>query len=232
MKKSDGFLLLCVALVAALFVFVPQAGAFYNQATASHPVVMSFFKFAILSTLGEMIGLRIRRGVYVQKGFGVLPRMLIWGVLGVFIWGAMVVFKAGTLKLYELLGAPQAAQWFASEGFSWGKLCVAFSVSVLMNSFFAPVFMTFHKITDTHIQQTGGTLFGFFSTPIPVGKIIAGLDWKTQWGFVFKKTIPLFWYPAHTLTFMLPSNYQVLFAAFLGVALGVILAIANNKRDN
>jgi hypothetical protein len=75
-------------------------------------------------------------------------------------------------------------------------------------------------------------LFGFFSTPIPVGKIITGLDWKTQWGFVFKKTIPLFWYPAHTLTFMLPSNYQVLFAAFLGVALGVILAIANNKRDN
>ena len=47
MKKSDGLLLLCVALVAALFAFVPQAGMFYNQATASHPVVMSFFKFAI-----------------------------------------------------------------------------------------------------------------------------------------------------------------------------------------
>lgn len=229
MKKSDWILVLCVALVAALFVFLPAAGQFYNQATAGHPVIMSFLKFALLSTLGEMIGLRIRRGVYNQKGFGVLPRMLVWGVLGVCIWGAMVVFKAGTLKLYEVLGLPEASQWFAASGFSWGKLGVAFTVSVLMNTIFAPVFMTFHKITDTHILQTGGSLKGFFSTPIPMGNIIANLDWKTQWGFVFKKTIPLFWYPAHTLTFMLPPNFQVLFAALLGVALGVILAIANNK---
>jgi hypothetical protein len=51
-----------------------------------------------------------------------------------------------------------------------------------------------------------------------------------QWNFVFKKTIPLFWFPAHTITFLLPSQFQVLFAALLGVALGVILAIANNKK--
>jgi ABC-type phosphate/phosphonate transport system permease subunit len=61
-------------------------------------------------------------------------------------------------------------------------------------------------------------------------EIITNLNWKVQWSFVFKKTIPFFWYPAHTITFLLPQNFQVLFAAFLGVALGVILSIANLKK--
>lgn len=90
--------------------------------------------------------------------------------------------------------------------------------------------MTFHKITDTHILATGGTLRGLF-TPIPMGYILQNLNWKVQWGFVFKKTIPLFWYPAHTITFLLPSEMRVLFAALLGVALGVILAIAARKSS-
>jgi hypothetical protein len=44
---------------------------------------------------------------------------------------------------------------------------------------------------------------------------------------VFKKTIPLFWIPAHTITFLLDPDYQVLFAAFLGIMLGAILAVAD-----
>ena len=101
--------------------------------------------------------------------------------------------------------------------------------SVTMNSIFAPVFMTFHKITDTHILATGGTLRGLF-TPIPMGEIMQNLNWRVQWGFVFKKTIPFFWFPAHTITFLLPGEMRVLFAALLGVALGVILAVAARKK--
>ena len=56
------------------------------------------------------------------------------------------------------------------------------------------------------------------------------LNWKVQWGFVFKKTIPLFWFPAHTITFLLPGEMRVLFAALLGVLLGVILSIAARKK--
>jgi len=44
---------------------------------------------------------------------------------------------------------------------------------------------------------------------------------------VFKKTIPLFWIPAHTITFLLNPDYQVLFAAFLSIVLGAILAVAD-----
>ncbi|MDE7102493.1 MAG: hypothetical protein K2O37_06815, partial [Bacteroidales bacterium] len=64
---------------------------------------------------------------------------------------------------------------------------------------------------------------------IRMGEIMQGIDWKRQWSFVFKKTIPFFWIPAHTVTFMLPGEYQVLFAAFLGVVLGIILAFAAHQ---
>lgn len=230
MKKSDLVLIAAVVAVVCAFAFIPGAWDGFNYATSSHPFLMSFVKFSILSTIGEMIGLRISKGTYYQKGFGVLPRMVIWGILGMLICGAFIVFKAGTVSLYGVLGLKEAAEWFAPGApLTWGKVLVAFTVSVLCNTFFAPVFMTFHKISDAHIRNTGGTLKGYFCTPMPVGKIICNLDWNTQWNFVFKKTIPLFWYPAHTLTFLLPGNIQILFAAFLGVALGIILAVANNR---
>jgi hypothetical protein len=64
-----------------------------------------------------------------------------------------------------------------------------------------------------------------------MGENLAHLNWNVQWSFVFKRTIPLFWIPAHTITFMLPDEYRVLFAAALGIALGVILAIASSKGN-
>ena len=88
--------------------------------------------------------------------------------------------------------------------------------------------MTFHKVTDTHVLNNNGTLKGFL-TPIKLGDIMASLDWKTLWNFTFKKTIPFFWIPAHTITFLLPTDFQVLFAALLGICLGVLLSIANVK---
>lgn len=224
MKKSDIITIVCVAVVVAVFAFVPAALSLFKQATAEHGMIMSFFKFAILATFGEMLALRIRTGSYVEKGFGILPRMIVWGILGMGIAMAMKIFTVGTVGFLSYLGLEESAVWLAG-GLSWGKVLVAFCISVLMNSIFAPVFMTLHKITDIHIQQTGGTLRGFFR-PIPIGDIMAHkINWEVQWGFVFKKTIPLFWYPAHTITFLLPADFQVLFAALLGVVLGLILSI-------
>lgn len=225
MKRADYITIIIVLAVIGIFAFVPGALDAFNNATANHGMVMSFFKFAILASFGEMLALRIRKGCYLEKGFGLIPRMLVWGILGMCIAMAMIIFKAGTIKFLTVLGIEQAGEWFAG-GLSWGKLLVAFCVSVLMNTFFAPIFMTFHKITDIHIAETGGTLKGFFSQPLEIQKTMAEkIDWNIQFGFVFKKTIPLFWYPAHTITFLLPGNYQVLFAAALGVVLGLILSI-------
>ncbi len=226
MKKADWILILCVAVVAALFA-IPQTRCAegFNWATAHHPYIMAFFKFAILATLGEMLALRIREGVYNKKGFGVLPRMMVWGFLGMCIAMAMVIFKVGVPAFLGSLGWHDAATLFGAAEFTWGKLIVAFAVSVLMNSIFAPVMMTFHKCTDIHITDNGGTVRGLLR-PMKMREIFAHkVNWDMQWNFVIKKTIPLFWFPAHTITFILPANLQVLFAALLGVALGLILAI-------
>lgn len=227
MKKSDFLTIVIAVAVVCGFAFIPGAWEWFNTTTRQHGLLMSFFKFAILGTFGEMLALRIREGVYLKQGFGLLPKMLVWGVLGVVIASAMTIFKSGTIALldggFHLDG--RAAEWFKTD-LCWGKVLVALCISVLMNTLFAPVFMTFHKITDIHIAETGGTLKGFFSHPLNIReKMCKKINWDIQYGFVFAKTIPLFWYPAHTITFLLPPTLQVLFAAFLGVVLGVLLSI-------
>ena len=194
---------------------------------------MAFFKFAILATLGEMLALRIRKGVYNEPGFGVVPRMMVWGFLGMCIAMAMVIFKTGVPAFLETVAGCERgtlAAIFAAPGFSWGKLGIAFAVSVLMNSIFAPVMMTFHKCTDIHILDNGGTVRGLLR-PMKMREIFSTkVNWDVQWNVVIKKTIPLFWFPAHTITFILPPTFQVLFAALLGVALGLILALAGGGK--
>ena len=230
MKKQDFVFVIGVAvLLLPFFAFEPVL-RWYHSFNAAHRMAMSFLKFAFLSTLGEMIGLRISAGVYCRKGFGILPRMLVWGILGMGINMAMIIFSNGTPVFLQYLGMSEAPAVFHASGLSWFKVLVAFAVSVSMNTIFAPVFMTLHKITDTHILATGGTLAGFF-TPIPMRKIMTGLNWGVLWGFVFKKTIPFFWFPAHTLTFLLPGNMRVLCAALLGVVLGILLAVAARKGE-
>ena len=110
--------------------------------------------------------------------------------------------------------------------FSWLKLLSAFTASVTLNLFFAPVFMLSHRITDMHINETGGTLRGFF-TPIRFKHQLKHLDWSTMWGFVFVITIPFWWIPAQTLNFMLPEEWRILVAAFYSIILGVILSVAS-----
>lgn len=225
MKKSDFLTLIIVSLIIGVFIFVPKVLEGFHHLTATHGLLMSFVKFSFLATFGEMLALRIKKGNYIEQGFGIVPRFLIWGILGMCIATAMTIFKSGTLTFLTNVGLEEASQWF-SGGFSWGKLFVAFCISILMNTFFAPVFMTFHKITDIHIAETGGSIKGFLTAPLKIEETLSHkINWKIQYGFVFKKTIPLFWYPAHTITFMLPGNYQVVFAALLGVVLGLILSI-------
>ena len=225
MKKNDYIAIIAVLAVTGIFAFAPGALEWFNKMTREHGMIMSFFKFAILATFGEMLALRIRKGVYDENGFGILPRMLVWGFLGMGIAMAMTIFKSGTIAFLSNIGFNKAAIWFSGP-LSLNKFFVALCISVLMNTIFAPIFMTLHKITDIHIMETGGTLKGFFSHKLKIQETMANkIDWNIQYGFVFKKTIPLIWYPAHTITFLLPGNYQVLFAAFLGVVLGLILSI-------
>jgi hypothetical protein len=239
MKKRDaGFVLLSLLIVLP---FLPlgclrgfQSAFLYNE---SWWLPTSFLKFALLATLGEVLGLRIKTGHYNAPGFGILPRAVVWGFLGITIKIAFVLFAAGVPVFLEkycaLPGALDSMKMkdileAHAKGAGGLRLLTAFSISALMNLIYAPLMMTLHRITDTHITEQGGTLAGLLK-PMDFGRIFANLNWRVQWDFVFKRTIPLFWIPAHTVTFLLPAEYRLVMAAFLGIALGVILSLASLK---
>lgn len=229
MKKQDILFVLGFILLFLPFFVSQQVYDFYIDFNKSHGMITSFVKFAVLATIGEVIGLRIRTGKFYQKGFGILPRAVVWGFLGLTIKLAFVIFATGTPIFLSYIGVAGAVEAMKGD-ISLDKILVAFSISALMNLIYAPVMMTLHKITDMHIVGNGGTLSGLIK-PIQISKIFVNLDWGVQWNFVFKKTIPFFWIPAHTITFLLPPDYQVLFAAILGIVLGVLLAIASLKSS-
>ncbi|MFO7827995.1 MAG: Mpv17/PMP22 family protein [Bacteroidales bacterium] len=229
MKKQDIIFIICIILFFLPFFVFDEVFNLYDNYNKEHGMIMSFVKFAVLATLGESIGLRIRTGVYNKKGFGLMPRAIVWGILGLTIKMAFVIFATGTPIFLAYLGFENAVEVMTGS-LSPLKLLVAFSISAAMNLIYAPVMMTLHKITDTHIITNNGTIKGFFK-PIKFGEIMVNMNWSVQWNFVFKKTIPFFWIPAHTITFLLPSHFQVLFAAILGIVLGVLLAIASLKSE-
>lgn len=224
MKRADFYFLGAILLLVTPFVLSKDLFDTYKSFNHDHGLITSFIKFAILATLGEMLGLRIRSGSYSQKGFGIIPRMVVWGIIGVTIKISFIIFSVGTPAFLEYAGVKGASEALLGK-MTAEKVFVAFCTSLAMNIIYAPVMMTFHKITDMHILRNEGKLNALIS-PIQFREIFVNLNWSVQWNFVFKLTIPLFWIPAHTITFLLNPDYQVLFAAFLGIMLGVILAVA------
>ena len=206
MKKADIVFVCAVVAVFLPFVLSEPVYEAYKSFNAAHGMIVSFIKFAVLSTAGEMLGARISTGRYYYKGFGLVSKMIVWGILGMGINMAMIIFSTGTPAFLEYMGLAGATEYL-----------------------FAPVFMTLHKICDIHIADYNGSALALVR-PWKMGELMSRVNWKAQWGFVFKKTIPLFWFPAHTVTFLLPPSGRVLCAALLGVALGVLLAVAARKK--
>jgi len=225
MKNKDiKFILAVVVFFSPFFIFTNFYEG-YLALNQQHGFIMSFVKFAILATTGEVIGLRIVSGNYNSTNFGIFPRAIVWGLLGITIKIAFIIFATGVPSVLAYSGMANVSTIMKGD-LTLDKLLLAFSISIALNLIYAPILMTIHKITDIHITNNGGTIRGLF-TAIQVEKIIVNMDWHKQWSFVFKKTIPFFWIPAHTITFLLPADMQILFAAALGVALGVILAISS-----
>lgn len=210
MRKGDFIWLLSLGLIAA-FLLVPATGDIFRELTDAHPYVMGFIKFAILATMGELMAIRITRGKYVNPG-GLHLRAIIWGFLGVVIVAIFGIFANGVKAL-------MAGGLLPFEG---NTFAFAFFTSTLMNLTFAPTMMAFHRVTDTLID------LGSFRK---LDEALDRIDWKGFVRFVVMKTIPFFWIPAHTVTFMLPGEYRVLVAAFLSIALGAILAFAKKKNS-
>ncbi|MEH6470348.1 MAG: Mpv17/PMP22 family protein [Halopseudomonas sp.] len=229
--KSDFKLFLPIVCLLALAELLDlNLATLVGGLDQQYPLISAFVKFALLGTLGEVLGLRLSTGGYPLEKFGLIPKAITWGIMGVAIKIVFVIFASGVPALLVKYGIDDATS-LLSGSVSAGKLIVAFSISVAMNVIFSPLLMTLHKITDLHIQQYQGSALSLIR-PISVGRILNQIDWQQMWSFVFKKTIPFFWIPAHTLTFLLPPEHRVLFAALLGVMLGIILVLPGRGQPS
>ena len=216
MKWQDLPAFLIFAGLIAFFAF-PATRELYQAAYSFSPPLLSFVKFALLATAGEMLILRFRSGRYLARDFGLLPKMLVWGLLGLMIYCVFVIFSSGVPALVFGGGSPASGP---------GKVVAAFLISVFMNIIFAPPMMLTHHLSDIFIAEHGGR---FPLGELNVRALLEKADWGRMWGFVYKQTIPLFWIPAHTVTFLLAPQFRVLFAALLSVVLGLFLALAARR---
>lgn len=217
-KKSNGipmlvFVLAVFAVFAAVLI-VPFTREHFETLSAQHPYLMGFVKFALLATAGELIAIKLASGQFAKPPY-LIARIVIWGLIGVWITYMMKIFFLGSGAMMTAGLLPGGT---LEDGNLFKMLIRAFATSATMNLTFGPTFMAVHKCSDTYLALRAKSGKG-----VRLGEVIDGVDWKRFVSFTLFKTVPIFWIPAHTLTFMLPSEYQVMLAALLSVALGIIL---------
>lgn len=208
-----GYILFSI-LSFALVLIIPQSREVFKTLSSDHPFIMGFVKFALLATAGELIA------GYIKTGKPTVPskiiwRFVIWGFIGVWITFMMTVYKTAVVSLMGSGVLPGGEN----------ALLRAFYISAIMNTSFGPTFMALHKCSDKWLDLRAN------GEKSSIKAIMTGIDWSAFAGFTILKTVPLFWIPAHTVTFLLPSEYQVMMAAALSVALGIILSFGNRKKS-
>jgi hypothetical protein len=172
----------------------------YIAWVTQNPLLSAAAQFGLLGTLGEIVAFSLRSKRPALPGSW-------WQIIAkVAAWGLLgIVIKYGFTGMkgftHALLDHQLLPAWCES-GFGW-----AFSVSVLTNLLFGPQMMFFHRLEDNLIAWKWNT---------------AGLT--TAW-----KTLLWFWIPAHTVTFMLPSEYQIGLAAIWSLVLGLILGLSTKR---
>lgn len=226
MKKGDIIWGIVVGLVIFLL-FKILNGQDTNSLTIfakSHPYIIGFLKVAVLATLGEILALRITKGSY-EKPIGIIYKFIIWGFIGIAFTVVFDIFAKGVIGVMDSGLLPSAKKDSTSY-----KFLSAFFTSAFMNIIFAPTFMAFHRITDTYIELGHGSLNKI--KKVKLKEVVNNIDWYGYLNFVILKTIPIFWIPAHTVTFLLPSQYRVLTAAILSMVLGAVLALSKPKKSS
>ena len=172
--------------------------------------VLSFIKFAILATLGEIIAASIKnKKLTIPHSIG--ARMIIWGLLGVWIAFMMGIFAS---SMGAKLGMDENSTFPI-------KLAFAVLTSVVMNTTFGPVFMVLHKHSDTYLDLR----YNNKGEKVTLKNVCDNIDYFAYIKNVLIGTIPTFWLPAHTITFLLPGEFRVIFAALLSICLGIILSL-------
>jgi len=172
----------------------------YVAWVTARPLLSAALQFALLGTLGEIVSVSIRRGRPALPGTW-------WETLAkVPAWAVLgIVIKYGFTGMMGFTAALLDHHFLPAAcgaGLGW-----AFAVSVLTNLLFGPQMMFFHRLEDNLILRRWD---------------MTGLT--TAWW-----TLLWFWIPAHTLTFSLPTEYQIGLAALWSFVLGIILSFAKGR---
>ena len=212
MKKGD-FLWI---LILGSIVYFMVSSSVYSTLVSTQPYLVGFIKFFVLATMGELLANRMILKKW-EKTLGMLQKAIMWGFYGMLITLMFKIFASGTQIAMETKMLPGLGN----------NLLFAFFASTLMNVFFAPVMMGMHKITDMYIDMTLTS-----NEKVTMNDAIANVDWVGFINFIVLKTIPLFWIPAHTISFLMPENMRVMLAALLSIAFGVIVAYSKLRKTS
>ena len=213
MKRSltGDIIWLSLLLLITAFLVLPNTQQVFIQWTNRYPYGMGFIKFAILATMGELLASRLAHRIW-KPPVGMIYKFIVWGLLGVMITFMFSFYSAGVSTLFN------------QERMSlFTRILQAFLTSAIMNMTFGIVFMAMHRMTDTYIEMRINHQKPSFA------ELIEAINWDSFITFVVGKTIPLFWIPAHTITFSLPPYLRVIIAAYLSIVLGLILSYSNRK---
>lgn len=215
MRRGDYIWIILLGAISAVLV-IPATHKVFAEATNLHPYIMGFVKFAIMATMGELLGIRIGEGSW-KKTTGMAYKAVIWGIVGMLVVLMFSIFSNG------VAGAVKANLLFVGSG-ALKSILSAFFISAIMNLTFGPMFMAAHRISDTYIDMRAE------GKSISLQEVIDKIEWSSFIKFIVGKIVPFFWIPAHTITFLLPAEYRVIVSAYLSVALGIILAYARRRQ--
>lgn len=139
----------------------------------------------------------------IRKKF-VLPYKMKIIFLKIFEWALLAIF----IK-YAFIGFNGFVESLIAHNYlpNLSGIGKSFAISTSMNLQFGPFLVLMHRLLDNLIAKQN--------------------HWKNiDKGFY---SLIWFWIPAHTITFILPKEFQIGLAAIWSLALGIILGFYNRK---
>ena len=210
--KKDYIISFSVFIFTMILIFLVTRDFFLDFA-GDYKLLGGFIKFFFLASIGDFIALRIKSKKWLIPNY-IFIKALVWGLIGVVIVLMFEIYPVGVESL-------QSKNILPFEG---NTFFFALFVSIIMNFTFAPTMMAFHRVSDTYLNMR------FENKDLKISDSIEFINWRQFISFTVFKSIPFFWVPAHTITFLLPEEYRIIFAAILGIFLGLILGIFNNTK--
>ena len=184
MKKE--MIITILVIFATVILVYALTRSFFLDFAADSPLIAAFIKFFFLASIGDFVGYKLKTKTW-QLPKNILPKAFIWGLIGIVISLMFTIYPAGITVLMDDEMLP----------FKGSEFFFAFFVSAIMNLTFAPVMMGFHRITDTFLNHD----IGYRS------KAVQSINWNQFINVTVLKVIPLFWIPAHMITFLLPIKF-------------------------